>query len=475
MADSEEFFAVIREDDKNLFFAFGPLAYARSTARRWADGDKAESSIEPEKESVEEVFSHHSNFSEALSSAVDFCLSQYQILLLLSSIGSGIPQSYIKSQIFKKIEKEGQLFDEDRGSRIYKMDGKLRDEIYANDKRATVLKIGSEKIGPSVFLGMVASFDALIVSIVGRLIQQNPYRFVGKEKTINMSEVLSANSIEDLVEGFVSDELFRLSRESHEYQNNYIENQFSIKIRETWKRYPDYIEVFERRNLIAHGEVNFNARYVGVCEKVGHSGAKEQLGKKLELRTNYQKQAIYLLSEYAILLAFVLWRKHASENESAAFETLNEAAYKLIQEGHYVLAKRILSFALSLKNADVKDEVRKMMIVNNASAVAGRDKQSEAVKILDSEDWSASALQFQISVAALKSDIGTVLKLLPPAQKLGFDMVNFRTWPVFRFIRTDESFNDLFEELYGERLTERESIVEQKSDNEETGAGPSVH
>ena len=171
-----------------------------------------------------------------------------------------------------------------------------------------------------------------------------------------------------------------------------------------------------------------------------------------------------MLSEYAILLSFVLWRKHASDKESEAFETVNEAAYKLTQDGHYILAERILEFALSLKNPSVSEETRKMMIVNHASAVAAKDDQERCAKLLDCQDWSGSALQFKLSVAALRGDIDAVIEIAPQAHKLGFELVNYRVWPVFRFIRDDDRFNDVLESLYGERLKEAEGVLQHDSD-----------
>jgi hypothetical protein len=409
----------------------------------------------------DDTFSHHTALSETLKSAVNFCLSQFQILGLLSAIESSLFPSFVKNNVFKRLEESGERLDDIGPCKVYKIDRLLAEEVAQSDKRGEVIKIGSAKIGPSVFLGTIASFDALIVDIVGKLIQLNPSRYLNSDKSIAVCDIINASCKEDILKSFFSDELYRFSRESHDVQTAYIEKNFNVKIRGDWKRYPDFIEVFERRNLIAHGESQFNSRYVSNCKNVGHKGVDQQFGNKVELRYSYQKQALYLLSEYAILLSFMLWRKHASEKESEAFETLNQAAYKLIQDGHYVLAERILAFALGLKNADLTEEVRRMMIVNRASAARSSQDEHACNKILDDADWSASSIQFQISVAALKSDINRVLELVPQAAKLGFEIGEFRVWPVFRFIKEDERFNDALQAHYGERLVEAPKVLEE--------------
>lgn len=462
MSKKEGFFAVVRENEGSFSYATGTRERIEKIAAQWNSDDEI-ARVDPEADEEESVFSHHTALSETLTSATDFCLSQFQILGLLSSLQSVLFQSYIKEAIFERLDKSEASSEEIGECKIYEVDDALSEEIARADKRGQVLRLGSEKIGPSVFLGMVASFDALLVDIVGKLIQLNPERYIGSDKSIPIGDVIGAASKDDIVSAFIADELYRFSRESHDAQNSYIEKNFNIKIKDKWKRYPDFIEVFERRNLIAHGEPSFNARYIEICERAGHKGMEGQAGKAIELRYPYQKQALFLLSEYAILLSFSLWRKHVSDREGDAFSTLNEAAYKLIQDGHHVLAERILDFALALQNTDVSEENRKMMVVNRASAARSiePDGKERCEKILSREDWSASALQFQISIAALREDIGEVVKLLPQIKNLGFELTIFRQWPVFRFIGENEDFNDALEQHYGERLTATIKVLEE--------------
>lgn len=463
MPKDEQIFAITRENNETFGYATGSRERVDEIAAKWNGDSSAAEVANSEVAEEENTFSHHTALSETLSAATDFCLSQYQILGLLSSIQSGLYQSYIKINVLKRLEKSNVPCEDVGDCKIYEIDDAMSEEIAKADKRGEVLRLGSGKIGPSVFLGMVASFDALIVDIVGKLIQLNPERYVASEKTVAIGDIINAASKDDIIKGFVADELYRFSRESHDSQNSYIEKNFNIKIKESWKRYPDFIEVFERRNLIAHGEPAFNMRYASICEAAGHKGMAGQVGKPIELRYAYQEQALFILSEYAILLSFALWRKHAADKEKEAFETLNETGYKLIQDGHFILAERILSFALSLKNIGVSEEIRKMMVVNCASAARSMENDGKAncTKVLNREDWTASSLPFQLSVAALKEEIDIVVDLIPQVKNIGFELSNFRQWPVFRFIKDNAEFNDALEKNYGERLSKAPRVLEE--------------
>lgn len=455
MFGSEKSYVVAFEDGKKISYATGNENRVRMLAQKWNDGNFDQSTDGETEEKVDETYSHHTALSESLEAATNFCLSQFQVIGLLSQIQSIFHEGFVRRSIIDRLNSSDVPVEEVGSCKIYEVNEALREEIVKADMRGNLIELGSKKIGPSVFLGMIASFDALIVEIVGKLIQLNPERYSGSDKVISIGDILAASSKDDIIQQFVADELYRFSRESHDGQNSYIERNFNIKIKGEWARYPDFIEIFERRNLIAHGESLFNQRYVSICQSSGHKGIESQVGLPVEVRFIYQMQALFILSEYAILLSFMLWRKHAPDKEEEAFETLNEAAFKLIQDEKYQLAERILAFALSLKNVKVKDECRKMMIVNRASAARSfKDGGKElCAKILNAEDWSATAFHFQISVAALRDEIDEVIRLLPLAAKMSFGLSQFRHWPVFRFIRDEEQFNAALEAEFGERIS----------------------
>ena len=455
----DEFYVVTRDDEKSLSYATGNRERVLRIAAKWNKGEGAEKEADEEEEAAEETFSHHSALSETLKSAVNFCRSQFQVLVILSTLGEGLNQAFIKRNIFEKLESDHISIEEIDGCKIYRVSEETAEEISRSDERSSILELSGEKIAPSIFMGMIASFDALIVDVVGKLIRLDPTRYSSADKAIPVEQILSASSIDELVQSFIADELYRFSRESHEVQTAYIEKHFSIKIREKWKRWPDFIEVFERRNLVAHGERKFNNRYVSICSKAGHKGSEKVANQEVKIELPYQIQALNILSEYAILLCFSLWRKHASDKESQAFETLNEAAFTLIQDRHYVLAERILEFALTLKGTEVSEEIRKMMVVNLASACRSSHGEDKCREILENEDWSASAIHFQLSVAALKGDEARLVELIPKAKLLGFEMFSYRTWPVFRFVRDNDAINAALEAAYGERLSKPPKLI----------------
>jgi len=89
------------------------------------------------------------------------------------------------------------------------------------------------------------------------------------------------------------------------------------------------------------------------------------------------------------------------------------------------------------------------------------DGKANCTKVLNREDWTASSLPFQLSVAALKEEIDIVVDLIPQVKNIGFELSNFRQWPVFRFIKDNAEFNDALEKNYGERLSKAPRVLEE--------------
>src|SRR5690606_28172930 len=63
-------------------------------------------------------------------------------------------------------------------------------------------------------------------------------------RSLPLSRLASASSIEELVREAIDEELYQFSRGSHEDQEKYIRSSFGINISGKWKRWPDYIEIF---------------------------------------------------------------------------------------------------------------------------------------------------------------------------------------------------------------------------------------
>jgi hypothetical protein len=140
-------------------------------------------------------------------------------------------------------------------------------------ERVNRIDRGAEALSPAVLMSIVATFDSNIADLVRDMISLKPALLNAGIKTVPVSEVLKSGSLDEIKDRILMDEIYQFSRGSHEEQVNYVERNFHVEIQKHWKRWPDFIEIFERRNLIAHGETKFTARYVSICSRHGHKGS----------------------------------------------------------------------------------------------------------------------------------------------------------------------------------------------------------
>jgi hypothetical protein len=166
--------------------------------------------------------------------------------------------------------------------------------------------------------------------------------------------------------------------------------------------------------------------------------------------TEYYSAAVSVICEIAIKLCWVLWRKFAKDEKFEADNRMSDFCYDLIVRRQYKLAEAILSFTTKVLKKGGNDSCRRRMVVNLANAIRLQNRQSEANKLLDSEDWSAVSDEFSISVASVRNDVDTVaalLKKIGPNGSPGIE--DYRTWPVFRGMRSHPRFKAAFSEVFG--------------------------
>lgn len=442
------------EDDHPVSLATGGLKFAKQTLKKWAQGqeapqfeDNVEERNEPPQDSKEDAL------IRALNRAIEFGLSQDHLIVVTAATPGVFHMVNVLVKIVKPATKDKTPIEVTKTGAIYDLSFEEYTEIDKARHDLADLKKGLNALPAATLMSIVATFDAMILEVLGDLLKIDETWLHKSDKTIPVGRLAGGGTLEDIRNSFLDDELYTFSRGSHDEQVKYLEKVFGFAIQKDWKRWPDYIEIFERRNLVAHGETCFNQRYVRICTEHGHKGSEKLLGEVVELRTKYLRQAVDVLIEFGLLLPFVLWRKalkSQGEEEDRVFSRLNDVIYRLIQRGKYVAAERVAEFALHLKGNGAAAGTRQMLWVNRASAIRHLGDKERATQILDEVDWSASSDLFKISVASIKGDVETVCELLPSLGKAGtLNEVTFREWPVFKFVHEEEKVRQVFKQAFG--------------------------
>jgi hypothetical protein len=257
--------------------------------------------------------------------------------------------------------------------------------------------------------------------------------------------------LRDALDGLVDREIETVTRGDRLEQLNFISKKFNLDIDLKDQAVKDLVELTERRNLLTHNAGKVNEQYLGNCRDAGIT-VDCKLGDRLSVDRAYYKAAVVTATEVLVKTCVFTWRKLVPEELNQAMSRLNFLGYRLVQKTEYDLARRLLHFGVYHCPSGT-DEVRRMMIVNYANALKLSGDVAGALKVVDAHDWTASSLKFVVSVAAVRDDIGAVIKLMEQASKTGdLGLAEFRTWPVFRPMRSNAEFRTAFKRIFGKDI-----------------------
>ena len=261
-------------------------------------------------------------------------------------------------------------------------------------------------------------------------------------------------------------------RGNHTDQVKFVEENLSVKIIEHYERWPNFVELFERRNLVAHGSLIVNDAYLERCQEARYKLNKDiVVGSTLTLTNRYLSRAISILMEFGMLLIFTLWRKHVPNSDQEAFSCLNDCCYTLISKKRYIAARNVLNFCIFKQKRACSENVHRMMIINLANAYKKLKDEAECEKVLSNFDWSATKIEFQLCIGSLRGDVERVVSLMPIAAASNAITGNaFRDWPVLDWVRDDPTIQEAFNRVYGEPMWTEVSSTSEMTSN--AGSGP---
>lgn len=371
-------------------------------------------------------------------------------LILMPAVRAG----YVNDDIYNYANKNFSVVEKDDRFEIFGLGADQLFKVGRQVRRLRELDRGMELMPPAILMSLVATFDTIISDLIRGLIRKNPARFDNSARTLSVKDILSMDSFDEVRAKILDDEIDSLMRGSHDDHIAYIEQNFNVKIKSSYDRWAEFIEIFERRNLAAHGNLTVNARYISNCKSAGLDTSGIEIGNVLELSSKYLKGTVDLLLEFTMLTVLVLWKKVSPQDARDATVVFSNEMYELIKDGRTAPAGRLLEFVLNKQNAVVEDSITKMMTINLAISYMKEGDKKSGIRVLDGTDWSSCSLDFKICDAALREKIDDVVAMMPVAASSELvSLADFKEWPAFDWIRKAPAFQDKLKELFGPEAT----------------------
>lgn len=267
MQDEDHFYVCLYKVSANDEIRYGAHAVSSSndfssTADEHKKKLEEESKSDPQKKDgrsdkfrkFDEIFR---SFSTSMTGFLD-------MLPLIAGVGHSISRDVSTKSIKLYASRHGDLLDETDDRDIYRVPYAR----YADFKRVSQTRSNARSLGNKIpimmMLGVVSTFEHSFGSLIKLLLEVKPEILSSKNIELNLKEIGSFESIDEIKSYYIDHQVESVMRESFEKQVETFERYLGIKkpIKEEYSKWINLIEVFERRNLFAHNDGVVNKIYV---------------------------------------------------------------------------------------------------------------------------------------------------------------------------------------------------------------------
>ncbi len=264
-----------------------------------------------------------------------------------------------KEDFEEKRDKFGEIIDEKEGKQKISFPAEKAPEAFEiHDKLEKA--IAASKALPNMFLlALVSQYDAFIANLLKALFLRRPELIFTSEKQVSFSDISGFNSINEIKNSIIEKEVENIIRQSHAKQFDIMEKSFKIELRSGLDIWPNFIEITERRNLLAHTNGVVSRQYISICENHGVAAEKiPNMGEPLSFTPEYFNDAYNVLYEISLKLGHVLWRKVLPEDIELSDQHYNLKCVELIKAENYDIAVRMLDFICDVVKKHSSENLR---------------------------------------------------------------------------------------------------------------------
>lgn len=359
-------------------------------------------------------------------------------------------EGIMKERHDKAVEqiKSGELLlaSKDAIERVHGM--KLILEAMRKLQRISYSKI-PEVIETSLFLSLFSTFDAYTGELLTAIYERKPELFGKLNRQVELVDVLTASSIEDLKKSVLEDVIECFRRKSYVEQFTELEKTFGLTLK-AFSRWSDFVECTQRRNLLTHCGGIVSEQYIKICKENGCTEKNiPPLGSKLELGPDYFLATCELMIEVGLKLGQTLWRKILPNELEAADKHLHNAQYDALNTQNWERAKVFGEFAVNQREFS-NELAKRLCIINYCIALKFAGDEGSAQKELGKVDWTASINDFKLAEAVLQDRFQDAASLMVKIGKSGVFVseYGYHSWPLLRVFREKQEFMTAYEKVY---------------------------
>ena len=362
--------------------------------------------------------------------------------------------------VLKDFEKDNIIFKEINGKKAMLVKAECFQQFQDLNKQLRAYSLAFKTIPRSYVMALISQYDAFLGKLLRVIFLTKPEILNASERSLTFSQLVEFSSVDDAKEFILEKEIEGVLRKSHTDQFQWMESKFDMPLRKGLDNWSNFVEITERRNLFVHTGGIISSQYLKVCSENKVNLGKKSNGDELNVSNEYFEKAYSVIFEIGFKLTQVFWRKFISNELIEADRSLILIGFDTLHEENYPLTKMIFNFATQTIKKYSCDENRRIMIVNRALAFKWSGDDKKAKDIVTKEDWSATRARFRLAEAILLDNFDDAYTIMREIGKNNEEVTkkDYLDWPLFRAIKKEKKFPEIFQEIFGEPYNK----VEQK-------------
>lgn len=167
-------------------------------------------------------------YGSQIWSAFDDIYAYYDLLIYFTDMMPTIGRNLYKLNVVDFAKKNFEVEEVANGVNIYRLDSTDTFRISRHIKRVRRFDSSGAKIRSSILLSLVATFDAVFSDLCQYLMTGIKERYEGSDRKYSVQEILALDSVDELIEQVIYDEVSHIMNGSHTDQMKFFENTSHI-------------------------------------------------------------------------------------------------------------------------------------------------------------------------------------------------------------------------------------------------------
>ncbi len=330
------------------------------------------------------------------------------------------------------------------------------------------LKITSSAINVipiSLFISLIVYFEKFCKDLMWDIYKVKPETFALKDKTITLGEALEKGvglATELKAKKFIKDSVEDRLKFFDWFDQI---TQCEIKNDPLFKK---VVEVSLRRNLFVHNNGKIDGMYLEALagHQIKHKFKEGDIIEIDQKFIGYFIRACNYLRAMGVILTLCAWKKFKPYDCEDADQFLCTLNFDFLKKRNNAFVHILSEFSKNKLEANSKPLYVWMYRINLALALKQGGSLKEALKILDSTDWTGCDKIFTLAIYVIKKDYGNAKKLMTKIGKkskvFGPMEDNYKTWPLFKDFITSKQFLLTYKSIFGKNFHLKASFTPKK-------------